>query len=265
MSENKTTPTTSESSTKSISKQTTGGLAVAALVVGIVAFVFGWTPIFGLLAGIAAVVLGIISLKKANNKGMSIAGIVLGGIGALTSIVFSAIWIIALASVGVGSAAVINASHEVSAALSAQDALAQKQIDAKKDFTKGDTATFGNFSVKANSVDTNYVPSDQYSQAADGTKYVLVNVTVKNVGDDSASFDDYMLSLSADGVSDTSNYLTVDSPFSGGDLAKGASVTGNIAYTVPATAKTLQLTYTTTVLAPHTYQAKQLVYTLALN
>jgi Host cell surface-exposed lipoprotein len=66
------------------------GLAIAALVVGIVAFLFGLVPVFGALVGIAAVVLGILALRKHQSKGMAITGTVLGGLALVTSIATTA-------------------------------------------------------------------------------------------------------------------------------------------------------------------------------
>lgn len=62
------------------------GLALAALIVGIGAFLFGLIPVFGALVGIAGVVLGVFALRKQQSKGMAIAGIILGGIAILASI-----------------------------------------------------------------------------------------------------------------------------------------------------------------------------------
>jgi hypothetical protein len=66
------------------------GLAIAALVVGIVAFLTGLVPILGAIIGAAAVVLGIIALRRHQSKGMSIAGTALGGIAVISSIVVTA-------------------------------------------------------------------------------------------------------------------------------------------------------------------------------
>ena len=62
------------------------GLALAALIVGSVAFLVGLVPVFGALVGTAAVVLGILTLRKQQSKGMAITGMVLGGIATLASI-----------------------------------------------------------------------------------------------------------------------------------------------------------------------------------
>ncbi|QAB17777.1 hypothetical protein Leucomu_07470 [Leucobacter muris] len=62
------------------------GLAIAALAVGSAAFLIGWTPFFGLAAGATAIILGVVALHKKQPKALSITGIALGGVAALTSI-----------------------------------------------------------------------------------------------------------------------------------------------------------------------------------
>jgi len=64
------------------------GLAIAALVLGILTFVC-----LGPIAGVLAIIFGFLGLKKSNEmggtgKGMSIAGIVLGAVGTIASIMF---------------------------------------------------------------------------------------------------------------------------------------------------------------------------------
>ncbi|TAL14673.1 DUF4352 domain-containing protein [Patescibacteria group bacterium] len=258
-------PTSASKVAVAAGPQSVTGIGIAALVVGIVAFLSGLLPIWGLIVAAAAIVLSIIALKKsAANKPFGIAGIILGAVAALTNLIVTAFWVIAIvATVATGGAA-IQATKVATDVLSAQDAAAKAEMDAKKDFAKGETARFGTFDVKVNSVDTNYQSTDGYSQPDTGNKYVLVNVTVTNPGPDSVSVSDYDLQLSADGVSNTNAYLSVNSPFSGGTLAKGASLTGNLVYSVPTTASKLLLTYDTTVFTTKPYKLEKLTYTLAL-
>lgn len=61
-------------------------LALAALIVGIAGFLIGWIPVLGFIAGGAAVALGTIALVKKQPLGLSLTGIILGALGALTSI-----------------------------------------------------------------------------------------------------------------------------------------------------------------------------------
>jgi hypothetical protein len=65
------------------------GLALAALIVGIVAFLSGLVPVFGALVGITAIVLGVIALRKKQPKGMALTGVILGAIATLVSIVMT--------------------------------------------------------------------------------------------------------------------------------------------------------------------------------
>lgn len=67
------------------------GLAVAALVLGIVSLLFAWLPVFNIFTGVAAVVglvLGIVGILKANKgtasgKGMAIAGVSISALAIL--------------------------------------------------------------------------------------------------------------------------------------------------------------------------------------
>ena len=61
-----------------------GIISLVCGILGLLCSCCGW---FGILLTVAAVVLGIISLKKENAKGMAIAGIVCGGIGLLIAII----------------------------------------------------------------------------------------------------------------------------------------------------------------------------------
>ena len=88
------------------------GLALAALLVGIGAFLTGFVPVFGALVGITALVLGILAWTKQQSKGRAISGIALGGIALLTSIAMT---------IGIG-AAVNNTSANGPAAQSSSSA-----------------------------------------------------------------------------------------------------------------------------------------------
>lgn len=61
------------------------GLAVASLVIGIVALLTGWIPVWGIVLGLLAAILGFVAIGKKQSKGLSIAGIITGIIGAIMS------------------------------------------------------------------------------------------------------------------------------------------------------------------------------------
>ena len=65
------------------------GISVAGMVSGILSLLCCCFPYFSMLLGIAALVLGFISLKnRYDGKGMAIAGMVCGGIGTFLAILF---------------------------------------------------------------------------------------------------------------------------------------------------------------------------------
>ncbi|NKY53781.1 DUF4190 domain-containing protein [Nocardia vermiculata] len=68
------------------------GLAITALILGIIALLFCWTVIGGILLGLAAVIVGIVAVVKARRGtagggGMAIAGLILGLLGLIAGIV----------------------------------------------------------------------------------------------------------------------------------------------------------------------------------
>ncbi|RFA22131.1 Ltp family lipoprotein [Subtercola boreus] len=93
------------------------GLALAALIVGIAAFLFGLIPVFGAVVGIAAIVLGVFALRKGQSKVLAIVGIALGSIATITSIVVT---------IGVG-AAVNSASVDEPVSIVAESATPTNQ------------------------------------------------------------------------------------------------------------------------------------------
>lgn len=87
----KDTPTT-EPASISTSSENTNGLAIASLVLGILS-VTG----FFIFTGIPAIITGIMSLrKKQKERGMSIAGIIMGSIGTLLSLLFILVLILVI-------------------------------------------------------------------------------------------------------------------------------------------------------------------------
>jgi hypothetical protein len=74
------------------------GLGIAALVVAIVGLVFCWTVVGGVILGVTAIILGFVGRGRvkrgeATNGGVAIAGIVLGFLAIVVSLVFIPIWI----------------------------------------------------------------------------------------------------------------------------------------------------------------------------
>jgi hypothetical protein len=73
-------------------------VSLVGFILGIVAFVFGWTPIFGLLVGIAAIIVSVIARKRepAAPSWMRIVGLIGGIVGAVVSIIVTIVWVVGL-------------------------------------------------------------------------------------------------------------------------------------------------------------------------
>jgi len=74
----------------------TRGLAISALILGIVAFVLALTPVVGLLLGLAGVGLGIAALIKKQPKGFSITGLALSSVAVVISLITSLVFAVFL-------------------------------------------------------------------------------------------------------------------------------------------------------------------------
>jgi hypothetical protein len=66
------------------------GLALAALVVGIVAFLTGLVPVFGAIVGIAAIVLAVLALRRRQPKALAVTGLALGAVAVVASVLVTA-------------------------------------------------------------------------------------------------------------------------------------------------------------------------------
>ena len=64
-------------------------LAITSLILGICGLVFCWIPVFGILIAIAGLILGILSFKNPNGKGMAITGFILSIVGCLIGLMYT--------------------------------------------------------------------------------------------------------------------------------------------------------------------------------
>lgn len=231
------------------------GLAIASLVVGIVAAVSWFIPVWGLLVGIAAVVLGFLGVRKLNGKGMAIAGIITGGFGAALGLIVTALFV-------VGIIASSNINNSARQSLENQQNEAQSAIDGKREFSKGETATIaGKFELKVNSVERNYTPNSSRTPAS-GKEFVLVNVTIKSISEEGERVGAYSFGVINNGLKTAGSTATIPDPLQTGELEPGASTSGNLIFEVPTDATDLKLAYEAT-LVDKSFKTQRVTYTLA--
>ncbi|WEV63963.1 DUF5067 domain-containing protein [Bifidobacterium sp. ESL0732] len=165
------------------------GMALAALILGIIAIVMFWIPIVGIGCGIAALVTGIMSMRKikANRlpgKNMSVAGIVTGIIGMVLSVVM------AIASFSIGMNMVNKITNSSSSATTSVPSHGksdpQKGLDTYNK-TKGKelkgSGSFGGADVKI--VSAQKGPNDDQ-----GHPTVVITYQYKNTDTENHSFID---------------------------------------------------------------------------
>lgn len=223
------------------------GLAVTALVVGIVAFLTGLIPILGILLGLTGVVFGVLALVKRQSKGMSITGLCLASVAAVVSL-FSTVGMFAL----VGQAPNVATSPAPSAEAPAElteatptEPKAKEELGLTRDspLPLGSTLESGAWQVTINSVELDATQSvlegNMFNdEPAEGHQYAMVNVTAKYLGADAEG--DYP-SLVVQYVTSEGNTITQSDSFAlppeafdlSETLYEGASASGNIALMVP--------------------------------
>jgi len=61
-------------------------LATTSLILGLLALIVSWLSLIGVVVSVLAVVLGIVARRKTQPQGLSVAGIITGGLGLVISI-----------------------------------------------------------------------------------------------------------------------------------------------------------------------------------
>ena len=219
------------------------GLAIAGLVLGIIAVVTSFLPIINnlsffiaLIGGILAIIALVGALRgKHTAKGLSIAGVVLAVVSIIIVLVTQSAYSAALNKATEGSKPVAASSSSEAPANSApasSSSEAPKQEEKKaeepaKDYSNlavGETVKLDNgLSVTVNSVEPDIT---SYGDK----KIIGVNVTYKNDGKDSQSFNPYdWKGEDANGAQrSTTYYMDAKDELNSGKLSAGGSVTGNI-------------------------------------
>jgi hypothetical protein len=75
----------------------TNGLAVAALVLGILALFFFWIPFLGWIPALIGLVLGLVALQRPEGRGMAVGGVVCSAIALAIKIWF---WVMVIGAFG---------------------------------------------------------------------------------------------------------------------------------------------------------------------
>jgi len=216
----------------------TNGIAVASMVVGIISLLFSWIPIIGLIGfigGIVAIILGIIALKKAAGKGLSIAGIVTGAMSVLCSLVIAFFIFAGIALIG--SAVVEDSKNTTTNGTNDQ---------MQKSFKVGDVINFDGKKVTINSVVRNWNSGSEYTAPQSGYEFVKVQITIENDSTNQISYNTFDWKMQdSKGVIKGVAFATygTDGALDSGYLAPNGKVSGFIIFEVPSGDTGLVLQY----------------------
>jgi len=185
------------------------GMATAALVVGIVALLLCLIPfvnVVSIVGGLVAVVLGVLAMKKAKagapGKGMGVAGVVLGAISAVVALIVTVVAGMAIGAVSDEvNAAIEEAETELGTELATEptdETAADDEAEAEEPAVEepaaaagmGEPVRDGQFEFTVTNIETGIasVGDDFLGQQAQG-QFVLVHLTVTNIGDEARYFD----------------------------------------------------------------------------
>lgn len=160
------------------------GLAITALILGIVAFATAFIPIWSWVAlamGIAAIVLGIFALLKHAGKGQAITGIAFGAVGLILSIIASIMWAAIFSAAGT---AVHNGQGGVSTGSGTSHSSTSPSAAAKAPVAKtakfGQTYTWNDGLSITVSAPQPYTPSTYAAGTVSGEQNIVFTYTIKN-------------------------------------------------------------------------------------
>jgi len=72
------------------------GLAVAAMTVGVIAFLGGWLPVLGLILGAVGAILAVLARRRSNRPEVALTALILSSLAIVTNIVIDIVVIVSI-------------------------------------------------------------------------------------------------------------------------------------------------------------------------
>ncbi len=108
----------------------------------------------------------------------------------------------------------------------------------------GRAVTAGDFALTVNGVTNPYESSDEFNQPEAGRRWVLIDVSLENVSDQTKDYSSFDFSLrDADDFSYDRTFIGVDRALDFGTLRPGETIRGNVAFELPVDARPARLIY----------------------
>lgn len=225
------------------------GLAIAALIVGIVAFLTGLIPVWGIILGLVGVALGVIALVKKQPKALALTGTILAAVAVVASIIATifagALTAVIFDSVEEQTSVTAESSEDGESTDSEAGESVSEQGTREDPFPIGTTIVSKDWDVVVNSV--NLSANDAVAEAnsfndpaPEGQQYAVANVTVTYKGEDTGMpvfvQIDYV-TATGEVISTWDSFAIAPEPtFGSGELYAGGTSTGNLAFLIPSSA-----------------------------
>lgn len=229
------------------------GLAVTALVVGGISFFTGFVPVVGLILGVAGIVFGAIVLIKGQSKALSIVGLALGSMAALTSLIVTIVLVSSPAfteGFENGRDSVPSVAESSEGVAAEAPAKVETPAPAKTAGTRENPHPFGtvvsssdwDVTLTGFTADANAIVSEGNmfnEQPLPGTQYVLLDVTAayRGPGEGSSGLVEIDYVGADGGIVSVWDHFTsgVDPQFGSASMYAGGTDVGKLVFMVPST------------------------------
>lgn len=235
-------PMASPTQTAPVPAVKNSGLAIAALVLGILALLGSWIPIlnnFSILLGVVGVILAIVGLVgvskgKKGGKGLAIAGLVLSILAIAISLVLQSVYTKALDEV-LPSPQVTGTSQATDSAKT-DGATSAPEKSTEKDTGKSAATTNLAVGTKATLSNGLVVSVDAVETAVKdmtGESYTVATVSYANTGKEKVSYSSFdWKGVDANGAANDTQFAVLDGAklLDSGSLNANGSVSGKVAF-----------------------------------
>jgi len=168
-----------------------------------------------------------VTVKQGNPFIASFKGTLGKGLGCFTIIVIVIIVIAAISSGGKNKTQKVEENTQTQTTSEAKSEELSQQ-----EYKVGDTVKLGDREFVVNT--TRRASAVGYSTPKSGKEFVIVNVTIRNLGKDEVSYNPFDFKMQdINGAQESEAFASLDDDLSSGTLASNGKVTGSMAFEVP--------------------------------
>lgn len=168
-----------------------------------------------------------VTVKHGNPFTASFKGTLGKGLGCFTIIVIVIVVIAVISSNGKSKTQKVGENNQTQTTSETKSEQSQQQ-----EYKVGDTVKLGDREFVVNT--TRRASAVGYSTPKTGKEFVIVNVTIRNLGKDEVSYNPFDFKMQdINGAQESTTYASLDDNLSSGTLAPNGKVTGSMSFEVP--------------------------------